>query len=298
MSTFIRPAFHALTLLCAACTCLVAAHAVNSVVDAWLQPLPSLKEEAPRKQRSPLDEMQTPLSLAPLARYLGLPDKLRQEVIPSPTTPGDEPTPNTLGLKLLGTMISVRPSATFASVYEGATRRTRSVWMGGDIQGAQVIAIERTRVLVLNSGRVEYIGPTATDAAPQGMDPKPPTPPAAPGSKPSIDVRQVGPQSYEISRKDLDIAIANPNELMMQARVIPAIRDGVAQGFKMFSIRSGSLYSQIGLQNGDVLQRINGLSLDSVERGLEAYQKMRESPRLELDVERNGQPVRLTYSVR
>lgn len=297
MSAPIRTTFRALTLVSAACTCLVAAHAVNSVLDAWLQPVPSLQEEAPRTKRPPQDEMQTPLALAPLARYLGLPDKLRQELIPS-STPGDEPTPNTLGLKLLGTMVSTHPSATFASVYEGATRRTRSVWMGGDIQGAQVIAIERTRVLVLNSGRVEYIGPTATDAAPQGMDPRASTPPASPGTKPSIDVRQLGPQSYEVSRKDLDIALANPNELMMQARVIPAIRDGVPQGFKMFSIRQDSLYSRIGLQNGDVLRRINGLSLDSVERGLEAYQKMRESPRLELDIERNGQPLRLTYSVR
>lgn len=41
MHTLVRPAFHALTLLCAACTCLVAAHTVSSVADVWLQPLPS-----------------------------------------------------------------------------------------------------------------------------------------------------------------------------------------------------------------------------------------------------------------
>jgi general secretion pathway protein C len=296
MSTLIRPTFRALTLVSAACTCLVAAHAVSSVLEAWLQPLPSLQEEAPQTKR-PREELATPLVLAPLARYLGLPDKLRAEALPSSPS-GDEPTPNTLGLKLLGTMIGTHPSATFASVYEGTAHRTRSIWMGGDIQGAQVIAIERNRVLLLNSGRVEYIGPTATDAALQGMDSKAATPPAASGAKPSIDVRQVGPQSYEVSRNDLDKALANPNELLMQARVVPSFRDGKPQGFKLFSIRPDSLYSQIGLRNGDILQRINGLSLDNVERGLEAYQKMRESPRLELDVERNGQPMRLTYSVR
>jgi general secretion pathway protein C len=296
MSTLLRPTFRALTLVTAACTCLVAAHAVSLVLDAWLQPLPSLQEEAPRAKR-PREEMATPLALAPLARYLGLPDKLREQVIPASKS-GDEPTPNTLGLRLLGTMLSTHPSATFASVYEGTAHRTRSIWMGGDIQGAQVIAIERTRVLLVNSGRVEYIGPTATDAAPQGMEPKTPTPPTAPGAKPSIDVRQIGPRSYEVSRNDLDKALANPNELLMQARVVPSFRDGKSEGFKLSAIRPDSLYGRIGLQNGDVLQRINGLSLDSVERGLEAYQKMRESPRLELDVTRNGQPMRLTYSVR
>ncbi|MCY1081087.1 type II secretion system protein GspC [Archangium lansingense] len=296
MSTLIRPTFHVLTLLCIACTCMVAAHSVNSVVDAWLQPLPSI-EEPPRKARAPKEEMQTPLSLAPLARLLGLPDKLREEVIPPPDSE-DEAAPNTLGLKLLGTMIGTHPTATFASVYEGSTHRTRSVWMGGDILGAQVVAIERTRVLLMNSGRLEYINPTATDALPPPVEPRAATAPASTDPKSSIDVRQLGPQSYEVSRKDLDVVLANPSELLMQARVIPAMRNGEPQGFKLFSIRQGSLYSRIGLQNGDVLQRINGLSLASAERGLEAFQKLRESSHIELEVERNGQPMRLTYSMR
>lgn len=290
MSTLIRPTFHALTLLCAACTCLVAAHAVNSVVDAWLQPLPSFQEELPKKTRSPRDEMATPLALAPLARYLGLPDKLREDVI-LPSKPGNEPVPNTMGLQLLGTMMGAHPSATFASVYEGPTRRTRSVWMGGDIQGAQVVAIERTRVLLMNAGRMEYIGPTATDAAPQLQEPREPR-------TSSIDVRQVSPQTYEVSRKDLDAALANPSDLMMQARLVPSFRNGEPQGFKMFAIKTGSVYSQLGLQNGDILKRINGLSLQSPDGALEAYQKLRESSRFDVEVERNGQPLRLTYSVR
>ncbi len=293
MSTLVRPSFHVLTLLCAASLCLVTAHAVSSVLDVWLQPLPSLENEPSRKAPSRKQEMPTPLALAPLARYLGLPDKIREEVIPAEA--GEEAVPNTLGLKLLGTMTGAHPSATFASVYEGATHRTRSVWMGNDIQGAQVVAIERRRVLLWNSGRLEYIGPTASDAVHQGMEPGAPMPPAP---APGISVQQIGPRDYELSRKELDVALANPNDLLMQARVVPAIRDGAPQGFKMFSIRPGSLYSRIGLQNGDVLLRINGLSLGSVERGLEAFQTLRDASRIELELERNGQPMRLTYSLR
>lgn len=296
MSTLVRPAFHALTLLCAACTCLVAAHGVNSVVDAWLQPRPSI-EEPPKKVRAK-QELPPPLSLGPLARILGLPDKLREEVIRAPEDDNDEAVPNTLGLKLLGTMVGATPSNTFASLYEGTTRRTRSVWMGGDIQGAQVVAIERTRVLLMNSGRLEYVSATATDALPPPVEPRAAPAPSAAEPKSGVEVRQVGPQSYEVSRRDLDVALANPSELLMQARVIPAMRNGEPQGFKLFSIRQGSLYGRIGLQNGDILQRINGLSIASAERGLEAFQKLRESPHIELEVERNGQPMRLTYAVR
>jgi len=296
MSPLVRPSFHALSLSFIACASLMTAQAVNALVDDWLQPRPSFPEETSRKAPAiKKEELPTPLALAPLARYLGLPDKLREQVIPS--EPGDEAQPSALDLKLLGTMLSPRPEASLASVYEGATRRTRSVWMGGEIQGAQVVAIERTRVLLLSEGRLEYIGP---GSATGGKDPRAaiPAAPAESTAASGISVRQVGPGSYELSRQELDTVLANPNQLLMQARVAPAFRDGKAQGFKMFSIRPDSLYSRIGLQNGDVMQRINGLSLDSVEQGLYAFQKLRESPRIELEVERNGQPMRLTYSLR
>jgi general secretion pathway protein C len=295
MSTLVRSTFQALPLVLAASTCLALAYNTNSVLDDWLQPSPCVETPAPPKKQ-PKEELPTPLALAPLARYLGLPDKLREQVIP--TEPTDEARPTVLDLKLLGTMLSSRPETSLASVYEGATRRTRSVWVGGELQGAQVVAIERTRVLLLSAGRLEFIGPESTTAT-GGKDPRASTP-AAPAStsSPGISVQQVGPGSYEISRQELDTVLANPNQLLMQARVVPAFRDGKAQGFKMFSIRPDSLYSRIGLQNGDVMQRINGLSLDSVEQGLYAFQKLRESPRIELEVERNGQPMRLTYSLR
>ncbi|MGZ3457378.1 MAG: type II secretion system protein GspC [Archangium sp.] len=284
MLPLIRLSFHALSLLCVACVGLVSAHTVSSVMEAWLQPLPSSRMET--QTRTTPEELRTPLALAPLARYLGLPDKVRQNVIPA--EPRDEAVPNSLGLKLLGTMVAARPSATFASIYESPANRTRSVWMGGDIRGAKVLAIERNRVMLLNSGRLEYVGPEAS------------TPPAqaAATSTPGISIRQVGPQDYEVSRQDLEASLADPHELIMQARVVPAFRDGAPQGFKLFSLRPGSLYARIGLQNGDVLRRINGLSLDGVERALEAYNKLREASRIELDVERNGQPLRLTYSMR
>jgi general secretion pathway protein C len=294
MSIHARRSHLVLTLPCIAVTCLVTAHSVNTVVDAWLQPLSSFQEETARPTPAPKEELPTPLALAPLARYLGLPDKVREDVIPPPGTPGDGPVPTTLPLKLLGTLVSLHPSASIASVYEGTARRTLSVWTGAELQGAQVVAIERTRVLLLNAGRLEFVSKDSEQGTP-GKEPPPAAPPTQPNTSasPGVSVRQVGPGSYEVSRQELDVALANPNQLLMQARVIPS-----HQGFKMFSIRPDSLYARIGLQNGDVLQRINGLSLNNVQDGLEAFHKLRESSRIELQVERNGQPVRMNYSLR
>ena len=125
-----------------------------------------------------------------------------------------------------------------------------------------------------------------------------PSPSAGPTSTLNITIRQVGPRDYEFSRQDMETALANLNQVATQARIIPTFRDGQPWGFKLFSIRPDSLFARLGLRNGDVLHRINGLPLDSVERGLEAIQKLRETPRIELEVDRDGQPVHQTYSMR
>ncbi|QRN99754.1 general secretion pathway protein GspC [Archangium violaceum] len=293
MSTLVRPSFRALTLLCAACLGLTAAHAVNTVVEAWLLPFPSFEQKAPAPPKK--EEMPTPLALASLARYTGLPDKLREQVISA--GPGDEPVPTVLELKLLGTMTASPPAISLASVYEGPARRTRSVWTGGEVLGAEVIAIERTRVLILNAGRLEYIGAGSGKGA-ESKEPRVSSPPAQADAASGIDIRQVGPQVYELSRQEVDTLLANPSDVLMQARIAPVFRDGKPQGFKMFSIRPGSLYVRLGLQNGDTLRRINGLSLEGVEQGLEAFNQLRDASRIELEVERNGQPIRYTYSMR
>ncbi len=71
----------------------------------------------------------------------------------------------------------------------------------------------------------------------------------------------------------------------------------MANGFKLFSIQPGSLYSAIGMENGDVIQRINGYEINSPEKALELYQKLRESSHMTIELERNGQPVRKEYNI-
>jgi general secretion pathway protein C len=84
----------------------------------------------------------------------------------------------------------------------------------------------------------------------------------------------------------------------MQARIVPAFKDGVAQGFKLFSIRPDSIYTKIGIQNGDVIKRINGFELNSPEKALEVYGKLKEASRIDIEVERNGSTIKSTYNIR
>ncbi|NTX02592.1 hypothetical protein [Myxococcus sp. CA040A] len=126
------------------------------------------------------------------------------------------------------------------------------------------------------------------------------TKPPLDDSDSSVDIRSVGENAYEITSKEPLVDTLQPrhSEMAMQARIVPAFKDGKAQGFKLFSIREGSLYDKLGFQNGDVIQRVNGISLDTPEKALETYALLKTARRLEVDLHRDGAPLRKVYDVK
>jgi general secretion pathway protein C len=104
-------------------------------------------------------------------------------------------------------------------------------------------------------------------------------------------------EAYTIQRQDVENTLANLSEVAMQARVVPSLINGASKGFKLFAMRPDSLYTRLGLKNGDILQRINGSSLDDPTRALDAYHQLRGASRIELEIERDGQVLRKAYTV-
>lgn len=120
--------------------------------------------------------------------------------------------------------------------------------------------------------------------------------PGAPNNPENEDmnVKRVGQNSYSISREELTKATTNLNTLAMEARIVP---DRQENGFKVFSIRPGSLYTKIGIENGDVIKSINGIELSSPDKALEAYQRLRNTDKISLDIVRRGKKETLEYNV-
>lgn len=108
---------------------------------------------------------------------------------------------------------------------------------------------------------------------------------------------KTGDNQFGVPRSTVDNALNNLSELATQARVVPAFEGGKPVGFKLFSIKPGSLYSKIGLQNGDVVSRINGYEMSSPEKGLEVYQKLKDSANVTVDIKRRGKPMTLDYTI-
>ncbi|QSQ26901.1 hypothetical protein JY651_19155 [Pyxidicoccus parkwayensis] len=111
------------------------------------------------------------------------------------------------------------------------------------------------------------------------------------------DIRSVGEHAYVVPSSDVMAAFSDVEALSKETRIVPAFRDGQARGFKLFAIRPHSLFAKLGLQNGDVLEQINGQSLTTPTSAMTAFESLRDARHVELDLERDGTPVRKTYDV-
>ena len=91
--------------------------------------------------------------------------------------------------------------------------------------------------------------------------------------------------------------MGNLSEVATKARIVPSFKNGKPNGFKLFSIKPGSIYSKIGLRNGDVIQSINGYEMNSPDKALEIYQKLKDSTSITVDIQRRGRAMTMNYGI-
>ncbi|HET6921920.1 MAG TPA: type II secretion system protein GspC [Anaeromyxobacteraceae bacterium] len=239
---------------------------------------------------------------------------------PPPRTCGDRlapPMKSGLRALLVAGVIAEEPRWSIASITDLATRDTRIYGIGDPVLGAALLSVERIRderdatgrgfkvvAILCNGGQKEYVdfepGEGATLASAPGApslgvyNPTGPAPPPGPAVE---GVRQLGDNRYDVPHRLIESTLSNLNSIATQARIVPSFKNGVANGFKLFSIQPGSLYAAIGVENGDVIQKINGYEINSPDKALEVYQKLRDSRHITIEVERGGQTIRKEYNV-
>ncbi len=304
MELFFRKYFWTVNLVFILLVALLAARTVNLFVESALTPVPTGSVSAPLKAKT--HEVLASLDLKRLSELTGVAVPEPEPLVAEPTTPVVDPdaapVKSSLRVKLLGTLVASDKMWSVSSIQDMTNQRSTTYMVGDRIQGAEVLDIERGRVIVLNSGRKEFIDGNPGDGS-GAMAAAPPPLPSGPAVQPpgksfGNGIRAVGENDYEVPRTEIDRTLANLNDVAMQARIVPAFKDGQAQGFKLFSIRPDSIYSKIGVQNGDVIKRINGFELNSPEKALEVYTKLKEASRIEIELERNGSSVRKNYTIR
>lgn len=169
---------------------------------------------------------------------------------------------------------------------------------------AEIIAVRWRNVYVNNGGKCESFtieDDEATEStAKETVAIAPPV--KNDGSPPKMElgkgIEKMSDNEYQIPRGEIDNVLGNLNVIATQARIVPSFRNGKANGFKLFSIRPGSLYSKIGIQNGDVIQKINGYEINSPDKALEIYSKLKDAETITVDLVRRGRSKTMSYGIR
>ncbi len=275
----------------------LSAKTVNVMLAERILPPPRGAEALPVSAGKGTD--QPPLSAEAFAKMMGMTlpevvasaaDGASGDAADRPPDLSSEPVRTSLHAQLLATVLANRPQWSLSTLRDLNQNET-SVYMVGDtFMGAKLLEIHDLKVILLNDGHREFLD---LDQAAAGAPP----PIAAAPKKEGGGIRKLDDRHFQIERSTVNNALSNLNDLAMQARIVPSFKNGQANGFKLFSIRPDSLYSQIGIQNGDVIQRINGFDMNSPDKALEAYTKLRSASALDLTVERNGQAVNYHYAI-
>ena len=211
-----------------------------------------------------------------------------------------------LPLVLLATNVSADPKQSYASVVNTESQKQGSYGVDEQLPGAsgKVKVIGYKYVDFENGGRIERLGLSGTNVAVPVAAAEPTPAPVAEGSgddlQNAIDggIKKIDDTTYEIEKSLVEKVLVNPMAVAKGARVVPAMKNGKPEGFKLYAIRPTSVYAKLGLTNGDTLTSINGFELTSADKALEVYTKLREATSLELDVTRRGKPVTLKYTIR
>jgi general secretion pathway protein C len=227
---------------------------------------------------------------------------------PAATPPAREPGPadttlthTTLDLWLVATLVSEEPliEGSYAAIRD-KDGNTALYGVGSRLLGAMVVGIRERRVLLWNEGRMEVL------ALIRPLEPSRPAtaarnvlPPALPGlANIARGIRKVGGGRYEVRRGALNAVLAKPHLVASGGQVIPMVRSGKQVGIRLRKIRVGSVYSLLGMFDGDTITAINGHALSSPEVILNIYTKLRHASHVSIAFERRGKPLSHDYTIR
>ncbi len=311
MELLFRKYFWAVNLAVLLAAAYPTAKTVNAFVEAAIAPAPDVNRVNVNTSRSRADAIQkTLLDVDTLAKLTGMPKPVPKEAEEeakaaeaAPYDPNASCVKSPLRLKLVGAMVANQSQWSLASIQDMSTNEVAIYMVGDKVQGAEILdiqrmceGIERLCVVVKNNNRKECVD----EDGPEGAGPAPavaaPTPMPQPNSLGNA-IKEVASNKYSVPRSEIDKTLSNLNDVAMQARIVPSFKDGRANGFKVFSIRPDSIYTKIGIQNGDVISRINGYEINSPDKALEVYSKLKEASRIEVELDRNGQRILKTYNV-
>jgi len=218
---------------------------------------------------------QAAVDLAAIARLFGA------------TAPGGAPQAGS-SLKLKG-VIAPTPGIEGSAIFSSGSGRDAAVYLDGEIQpGLKLVEVHPDHVIVSRAGvhgRIDLEAARGTGVTAR----------ATPGKASSfkVNVARTGSNNYSFSRKELDDALRDPNQLNFLGAIGTPPRGGV----RMELAPPGSLAQKLGLQPGDVIKTLNGQPVAGAGDLARLYTQFSSLSLIQAEIQRGQTTLQLSYSI-
>ena len=204
------------------------------------------------------------------------------------SAPAGGSTATASGLRLKG-VIAPTPGTAASAIFSTGAGRDLAVFIDGEIQpGVRLVEVHRDHVLVARAGVRERIDLDVRASAAPGKG----QPPSRQGTF-KVNVARTGNNNFSFSRKELDDALRDPNQL----NYLGAIGTPPGGGVRMDAAPAGSLAQKLGLQPGDVIRKVNGQAVASPGDLARLYTQFATITSIQAEVQRGQAVVQLSYSI-
>ena len=198
-------------------------------------------------------------------------------------------------LILLGTAAGSARSS-FALVCRTSSKEERVFRVGEKVFDLGVLTVVRKETAELRSGN-QIITLRTPAAPPEAAKTVATGQPAV--QTPAMGVIQAsGGNAGVIDQRALNAALDNIGQAMTDARLLPSLKDGKVEGFRLSEVKPQGVFGTLGLKNGDVLAKINDFPVDSPEKAIQSFMTLKGQNRIKLDLLREGAPASLVYDIR
>jgi general secretion pathway protein C len=195
-------------------------------------------------------------------------------------------------LRLIGTVLGDERGV-FAIVEDLASKQQSLYHLHDSVLDLGEVTEIRRNGIVIRQGNVEEVLESGLSDGQAALNGPPGTMPnSQAGAAPTAPLRKT------VDRREVEQAMNDLPKLLSQARAVPNTVNGAVNGFRMEYVAPASFYEKIGVQAGDVLQRVNGVDIRDPSTMLSLLQQLKNEQTVKLDLVRNNQRSTITYDLR
>ncbi len=218
------------------------------------------------------------------------------------TPQDDKPVKSDLPLKLLGTIYAGNSLLGIALV-ENTEKNLINSFMVGDmlVEGVVILEVGRDRVILSRNGRKEFIELAKTELIRSRRDKKKSKKVITSSDEPTPLATEPPPDAFKedgFERKGDQVEMSGSYrerllssdmaKVLQDAKATPNMVGGELKGFILDRIRKDSIYEKSGFQNGDIIEEINGISLNDTAQSIKLLNSLRGESEIEIRYKRGG----------